>query len=150
MKRSIRLVSLMVCSTLLFGCSQGQVTFEEYYDMTVEEQISFDQEQEELIEKAVADLETSYSVTSYFYLTGGNTIVYIDNQAYIREGEIDDDLMMDIKYEIWDETIHKIEDYFKKKGVNNTTVTLTVRESIPNKVSKQVGFYSLETGLDVN
>ena len=140
---------MLLCGALLMGCQGQEMTEEKYNNMSIEEQIQYNTEQEALIIEAIIDAESNFEVVSYDY-SYDEVVIHITGEAHINESSYEENLE-DIKKEILNNfkiRATKITNYFEDRGINNVHVILDVTYQM-FRYDKLVGYYDLENGLDL-
>ena len=123
----------------LVGCN-NEVTWEDYSDMSVEEQIEYEREQNELIESAVEDLSTIEDIELYNFSPVSGFIVYIGGNY------IDDISEVDSRLSYWKSEVIRLTEYFEDRGIDNVTVILGIQDFDEDN-RPVIGFYDLENGF---
>ena len=140
---------MLLCGALLMGCQGQEMTEEKYNNMSIEEQIQYNTEQEALIIEAIIDAESNFEVVSYDY-SYDEVVIHVIGEAHINESSYEENLE-DIKKEILNNfkiRATKITNYFEDRGINNVHVILDVTYQM-FRYDKLVGYYDLENGLDL-
>lgn len=140
MKRLV-LSAMLLCGALLVGCQGQEMTEEKYNNMSIEEQIQYNTEQEALVIEAIIDAESNFKVESYVY---SYDEVVIHTPAYLCFYDYSEDY-----YHYSQEALNnlkikatKITNYFEDRGINNIHVILDVYME-----DYMDGYYDLENGF---
>lgn len=136
---------MLLCGALLVGCQGQEMTEEKYNNMSIEEQIQYNTEQEALVIEAIIDAENNFKVESYVY-SYDEVVIHVKGEVLWIEDLAED------KYHLSQETLNnlkikatKITNYFEDRGINNVHVILDIylTEYLP---VHSYGYYDLENG----
>ena len=119
-----RLFALLTLGALtLTGCQNDtEMTYQDYMEMSVDEQIDYEQEQQNIITLAVTDLSTIENIIGYDFS------IETGFQIEIDEGYLLDKNINEREQEHYQARCEKLYEYFTSKDIDHVRIILRVKD----------------------